>query len=553
MKKQIILLICLLSISLMMQAKPVSVTRGDKVPPVQGLEKQGWKIQHSVLAFDSLTIYFSAIQPGSKNYDLFVLRSEGDRWSNPERLDILCSEKDEWWPSVNSDEATLYFVRRTKASQADKDSYEQSQLFSSQRVNGSWEKAEPIIVSGLEDNKPEIREDNKTLVFYRRKESRNHDGPWCMFKTERMSRQDWVLPDSCRAKPKTKPIHVLTGTLVQSANGEPLTSGRVYVYDAITQQLLQTARVHDLTGRFRIALQKGEQYHIDITADGFSHHYIECNERKLKSRTVEDVGKIALSQTIHVAIQLYDSETQERLGAEQRDFTIGTIYPIDFHFDAYRDTSLIINTEKQVLFDEAEIDFPLTPKKSRHTIRVFNPHTGKPVENAEVRLNGRIATLDTALRLSQQVAMNISAAGYFFYDTIFDTGTSEQARTITIALQPIAKDQVLQLRAIRFDHDSYAITQNSDAQLKQLLHFMQINPTLRIELSAHTDDKGTDAYNDRLSSLRGNAVAEWLRTRGIDPNRIVAVGYGKRKPLVPNNSDKNRAINRRVEIKVIDY
>jgi outer membrane protein OmpA-like peptidoglycan-associated protein len=89
--------------------------------------------------------------------------------------------------------------------------------------------------------------------------------------------------------------------------------------------------------------------------------------------------------------------------------------------------------------------------------------------------------------------------------------------------------------------------------LEALAQLMFINPTLRIELSAHTDDLGSDKYNDRLSSLRGQTVAKWLKERGVEADRIESKGYGKRKPLVPNDSDENRALNRRVEIKVTAF
>jgi outer membrane protein OmpA-like peptidoglycan-associated protein len=53
--------------------------------------------------------------------------------------------------------------------------------------------------------------------------------------------------------------------------------------------------------------------------------------------------------------------------------------------------------------------------------------------------------------------------------------------------------------------------------------------------------------------LRGQAVAKWLKERGVEADRIESKGYGKRKPLVPNDSDENRALNRRVEIKVTAF
>lgn len=88
--------------------------------------------------------------------------------------------------------------------------------------------------------------------------------------------------------------------------------------------------------------------------------------------------------------------------------------------------------------------------------------------------------------------------------------------------------------------------------MERVIALLQDNPNLRIELSAHTDDRGTDAYNDRLSTLRGQAAMDYIVSHGIAPERITSIGYGKRKPLVPNDSDEHRAINRRVEFRVTD-
>ena len=79
---------------------------------------------------------------------------------------------------------------------------------------------------------------------------------------------------------------------------------------------------------------------------------------------------------------------------------------------------------------------------------------------------------------------------------------------------------------------------------------MQDNPSMQIELSAHTDDVGSDRYNMRLSQRRGESAMKYLLRNGIAADRIVAKGYGKTKPLVPNTSDENRAINRRVEFTI---
>ena len=87
-------------------------------------------------------------------------------------------------------------------------------------------------------------------------------------------------------------------------------------------------------------------------------------------------------------------------------------------------------------------------------------------------------------------------------------------------------------------------------ELDRVVELLEQNPNLTIELSAHTDDRGADAYNERLSLLRANAAMDYIVRKGIARNRITAVGYGKRMPLVPNTSEENRAKNRRVEFKV---
>jgi outer membrane protein OmpA-like peptidoglycan-associated protein len=109
---------------------------------------------------------------------------------------------------------------------------------------------------------------------------------------------------------------------------------------------------------------------------------------------------------------------------------------------------------------------------------------------------------------------------------------------------------VLQLRNIQFDHNSYALTKCYYSELDKLVKLMQDNPSMQIELSAHTDDVGSEQYNLRLSQQRGESARKYLIRKGVAAKRIIAKGYGKSKPLVPNDSDENRAINRRVEFTI---
>ena len=109
----------------------------------------------------------------------------------------------------------------------------------------------------------------------------------------------------------------------------------------------------------------------------------------------------------------------------------------------------------------------------------------------------------------------------------------------------------MELENITFASNSADIASSSYEELNRLVDLLKLNTQFKVEISAHTDDKGADAYNMKLSDRRANSVVNYLRLKGIPSNRLVAKGYGKTKPLVPNTSDENRAKNRRVEFKII--
>ena len=77
---------------------------------------------------------------------------------------------------------------------------------------------------------------------------------------------------------------------------------------------------------------------------------------------------------------------------------------------------------------------------------------------------------------------------------------------------------------------------------------MKEHPNLRALVEGHTDSIGSDAYNQRLSERRANAVRDYMVSRGIDAPRIMTKGWGKSKPIASNKTKEGRARNRRVEI-----
>lgn len=104
---------------------------------------------------------------------------------------------------------------------------------------------------------------------------------------------------------------------------------------------------------------------------------------------------------------------------------------------------------------------------------------------------------------------------------------------------------------ITFDFDSYAINPQFQATLNEVARTLEAYPSTIIDVLGHTDSVGSDAYNQRLSEQRAQAVANYLTARGVQPARIAARGYGETMPIADNATEAGRASNRRVEIKVV--
>jgi outer membrane protein OmpA-like peptidoglycan-associated protein len=88
--------------------------------------------------------------------------------------------------------------------------------------------------------------------------------------------------------------------------------------------------------------------------------------------------------------------------------------------------------------------------------------------------------------------------------------------------------------------------------LDELVAYMQRKDDERIELGGHTDNVGSAASNLVLSTARANTVRAYLLTKGIDPSRVTAKGYGMTVPVASNNTAEGRAQNRRTEVKILE-
>jgi OOP family OmpA-OmpF porin len=151
-----------------------------------------------------------------------------------------------------------------------------------------------------------------------------------------------------------------------------------------------------------------------------------------------------------------------------------------------------------------------------------------------------------------EYALYVNRPGFLFQSLHFNyTQNTNKPVVKDIALQPAQQNAKVVLNNLFFDLNEYELKPESITELKEVVDFMNQNPTIRIEISGHTDASGTEAYNLQLSAKRAQAVADHLRTNQITGKRIVTKGYGSQQPVAPNTTEENRQLNRRIEFKIL--
>lgn len=124
-------------------------------------------------------------------------------------------------------------------------------------------------------------------------------------------------------------------------------------------------------------------------------------------------------------------------------------------------------------------------------------------------------------------------------------------------LVPIEIGQVFRLNNVFFDFDKYSLRPESFVELDRVVKFLNDYPNVEIEMSAHTDSKGSDDYNMTLSANRAKSVMEYILSKGIAATRIISKGYGETKPMASNanpdgtDNPEGRQLNRRVEFTIL--
>ena len=189
--------------------------------------------------------------------------------------------------------------------------------------------------------------------------------------------------------------------------------------------------------------------------------------------------------------------------------------------------------------------------------RTVDAKTGRPVsahviiydEQGDTILSTHVDSmanqLSTPLDDRKQYRVCASAEGYL--DTCMQI---TDLHDHTIALEPKVVTRFV-LKNMYFATDKTNILSSSQPALQELYDLLSGHPEIRIRIVGHTDDVGKDDYNQRLSEGRAASVKREMVKRGIDAKRMETEGHGETDPIVPNDSDEHRQMNRRVEIVIL--
>ncbi len=188
---------------------------------------------------------------------------------------------------------------------------------------------------------------------------------------------------------------------------------------------------------------------------------------------------------------------------------------------------------------------------------VVDASTGAPLKSTIERVGTNLKPFTTGSDgsfgfpgvMPGEYTLNASSPGYLPATTVV---TVEPGQTTRTRIQLVKKGMEITMKVF-FDVDKWELKPESHEALAQAARILTENPEIKVEIQGHTDSTETEAYNQRLSERRAQAVVDYLVGKlNVDPARLTAKGYGETRPAALNETEEGRALNRRVEFVILD-
>ena len=309
-----------------------------------------------------------------------------------------------------------------------------------------------------------------------------------------------------------------------------------------------------------------------------SHIYMQSVKKNAKFETHKFLvvdGTVSKDGAARVMIDLASLVT----GVDLRDVRMRFLFFETFKFPKAEITAQLDKTALKALLTKTRLAYTLTLKIDLHGVNkeievpvmvtrivdnAVSVSTAKPIiiNASDFSLKPGIA------RLSEAVGgIMITPAASITFDLVFEGANykpelelasiaaakrreQEKAAAITVEECETRLDVISKTRAIYFATASANLDSESEPLLNSLAQITKRCPSVRIEVSGHTDSDGKSAFNQRLSEQRAEAVSDYLIEKGVGAARIKIAGYGDTRPVASNDTDANKAKNRRIEFHV---
>lgn len=363
------------------------------------------------------------------------------------------------------------------------------------------------------------------------------------------------------------------------------------------------AHAEDLPGFDRILLSSKFKPEVEhpCGGDGYSGNYDPVLSKPVTWSLPTDILKGALIKNAYLQIFIDDfqspllcskfqvfingkrfAEGEKLLNAIDQTGPVGKLLSIPLPEEFYND--MVTKNNFSLKIDESTgtadgfaMDFVrlLVNRNRENTCkgdilgRVLEKNTEIPLANAKVWLADNRNTSTNSkgefelkgIPTGYEI-ISASSAGYADGYAAADVGQGEFNPEVIIYLdkgvnaaqfnnKKIMVGETINLNNIMFDQGKAELKNESKTDLNNVVSFLKANANAEIELSGHTSSEGEANYNRSLSYKRVKACKDYILSQGIDAGRIIAIGFGPDKPVAPNDTEANRAKNRRVEMRLV--
>lgn len=461
---------------------------------------------------------FSIVSPGGSMKELEV---EGFKEMNKGRF---------YGASISSDaKHMILFFGSMPASP-------RSSLFvSNLQPNGKWSTPKKLNISIRDDDfGPFIAPDDKTLYFASDRAAKNRHGKADIYRVTRLDDtwQNWSEPVNMSPPINTAADEFYfcidkTGNVFTSRANSTQDGGNLDIFKMIPRdvKVIVSGMVYNEK------TQQPLQADVVLTPGGSSPLNLKSTAAGKFETKIPEVDKY----TIH---------------ASQQGFL-----PKDLSFDIPtlgNDTTLYVQIYLTPVAKKLIVSGTVFDTKTNNPVTAKLGITLKSDKRTDYKLQADGGKYEQEIPKTGWYMFTASAEGYLNATDSVEVASEEMTPVIKdLFLQPIEVGLTVRLKNIYFDFDKATLKSESYAELNKVVDFLKQNPNVEIEISGHTDSKGSDDYNLNLSQGRSQAVVDYIISQGIEDFRLTAHGYGEGKPIESNDTEEGRANNRRVEFTVV--